>query len=194
MNAAVEELAGLAGTYRLFARLWLREVDEPLLADLLRPPLCDVFSAAGGALPDNVDSSTLEELAVDYCQLFVGPANHLPPYQSVWQRGQFQSESADSMQRYEVAIGYETGGLMFDHLGVQLDVMGHLLDCGPESGQHSDEVFRLAATYFAEHLTWAAPLLKAASSRASTDFYRSTIRMTHDFLNSEQTFWAATRP
>ena len=194
MNAAVDELASLAGTYRLLARLWIREVDDQLLAILLVPPLCDVFTAAGGTLPVNVAPSTLEELAVDYCQLFLGPANHLPPFQSVWQHGQFQSESAKSMQHYVSVAGYETGSLMVDHLGVQLDVMGRFLDFGLESVQHSDDVFDLASTYFAEHLTWVAPLLEAAINRAETDFYRSTIHMTRDFLSSEKTFWAAARP
>ena len=194
MKAAVNEFASLAGTYRLLARLWIREVDEQLLTFLLAPQLCDVFTAAGGTLPVNVAPSTLEELAVDYCQLFLGPANHLPPFQSVWQRGQFQSQSAESMRPYVSAAGYETGGLMFDHLGVQLDVMGRLLDIGLASVQHSDDVFDMTATYFAEHLTWVAPLFEAAINRAETDFYRSTIRMTRDFLSSEETLWAAARP
>lgn len=194
MNAAVDELASLASTYRLLARLWIRELDEQFLAFLLVPPLCDVFTAAGGTLPADFAPATLEELAVDYCQLFLGPANHLPPFQSVWQHGQFQGESAESMQHYVSVSGCGTSGLMVDHLGVQLDVMGRLLDFGSESVQHFDDVFDLATTYFAEHLTWAAPLLELAINRAATDFYRSTIRMTRDFLNSEETFWAAARP
>ena len=170
------------------------EVDEQLLAFLLVPPLRNVFIAAGGTLPEDVAASTLEELAVDFCQLFLGPANHLPPFQSVWQRGQFQGESAASMQHYVSAAAYETGGLMFDHLGVQLDVMGRLLESGLDSVQHSDDVFDLAATYFAEHLTWVPPLFESAINRAATEFYRSMIHMTRDFLKSEETFWAAARP
>ena len=82
---------------------------------------------------------------------------------------------------------------MVDHLGVQLDVMGRLLDFGSESVQHFDEVLDLAATYFAKHLSWAAPLFDVAINRAATDFYRSTIRMTRDFLKSEDTYWASAR-
>ena len=194
MNAAADELASLAGTYRLLARTWIREVDEQFLTFLLVPPLRDAFTAAGGVLPEDAAPSTLEELAVDYCQLFLGPANHLPPFQSVWQRGQFQGESAESMQHFVSVSGCESSGLMLDHLGVQLDVMGRLLDFGSESVQHFDEVVDLAATYYAQHLNWAAPLFDLAINRAATDFYRSTIRMTRDFLSSEATFWAAARP
>lgn len=193
MSATVDELASLAGAYQLLARLWQQEVDEAFLASLLDEPLCDFFAAAGGILPDDVALSTLEELAVDFCQLFLGPANHLPPFQSVWQRGQLQGEPAESMQHYVSMAGCAASGLMVDHLGVQLEVMGRLLDVGSESAQHANDVVDLAAAYFAEHLNWAAPLFESAIDRATTDFYRSTIGMTRDFLNSEAQFWAATR-
>ncbi|MCH2202016.1 MAG: molecular chaperone TorD family protein [Fuerstiella sp.] len=194
MKAAVNEFASLASTYRLLARLWIREVDGQLLTSLLRSPLCHVFTEAGGTLPPGATSSTLEELAVDYCQLFLGPANHLPPFQSVWQRGQFQSESAESMRSYVSILGYEPGDLMVDHLGVQLDVMGGLLDFALGAVEHSDDVFDLPATYFAKHLAWMDSLLETSIKRAKTDFYRSTIGMTRDFLCSEEIMWAGTRP
>ena len=98
------------------------------------------------------------------------------------------------MQHYVSAVGCETGGLMPDHLGRQLEVMGRLLDFGLQPIQHADDVYDLAPTYFARHLTWATPLVEAAIKRAETEFYRSTIQMTRDFLNSEVAFWAAARP
>ncbi|MCH2211440.1 MAG: molecular chaperone TorD family protein [Fuerstiella sp.] len=193
MKPAVNELASLAGTYRLLARLWIREVDGQLLKSLQEPPLCQVFTQAGGRLPDSAASSTLEELAVDYCQLFLGPANHLPPFQSVWQRGQFQSDSAESMRSYVSLLGCETGDQMDDHFGIQLEVMGHLLDFSLSTVQHSDGVPDLPGTYFAEHLTWVFPLFEAAVIRAKTEFYRSTICMTREFLSSEKAIWSGAR-
>ena len=81
----IEESAARSGLYRLLGRLWLREMDQDALRELGRPPLCDSFVNAGGVLPTNDDLEMIEQLAVDYCQLFVGPAGHLPPVQSVWQ-------------------------------------------------------------------------------------------------------------
>lgn len=191
MTAAADELAALSGTYRLFARLWMREVDDKFLASLLKPPLRDGFTAAGGWLPDAAAPATLEELAMDYCQLFLGPANHLPPYQSVWQRGHFQSESVDSMRHYVAAAGCEPSGQMRDHLGVQLEVMGGLLEIGSKSVPHADDDLNIVSTYFATHLTWSTPLLALAIDRAETDFYRSMIQMTRALLESESAYWAA---
>ena len=191
MNEVVDEAVALAGVYQLLARLWLREVDEQLLADLSRPPLRDVFTAAGGTLPKHVDTATLEELAVDFCQLFIGPANHLPPYQSVWQAGQFQSSPTEPMRRYTDWLGYDADGVMLDHLGVQCDVMSRLLGSAPLAMKATGELLRLAGTYFDLHLAWAFPLLESAVQRAETDFYQSTIRLTRDFLTSERAFWNA---
>lgn len=194
MNTTANEVSEMVGTYRLLARLWLREVDEQLIAGMQSPPLKDAFTAAGGILPADITPSTLDELAVDYCQLFLGPANHLPPVQSVWQRGQFQSELAESMQHYVTATGYElTDGLMFDHLGVQLDLMSHLLYLSAALNRPAEEIFDVLKTYFVKHLTWADSLFEIAINRASTDFYRSTIRMTRDFLQSDETVWNASQ-
>ena len=193
MLGATEEAAARSGTYRLLARLWLREIDRDLVRELRSPPLCDAFVAAGGIVPAGDDDRTIEQLAIDYCRLFVGPTGHLPPYQSVWRNGQFKSATSDSMERFVEVVNYETdvlpGGMMLDHLGVQLDVMGHILDhftaWQSELGSR-DLLPELARTFFARHLLWTTDLLAAAARRAETEFYRATILLTRDFLNSEQ--------
>ncbi len=186
----LQEAAACSGTYRLLARLWLREVDRELLQRLCSPPLCDAFVEAGGILPADVDDATIEQLAVDYCQLFIGPANHLPPFQSVWQTGQFQGATAASMKTFVDVVGYNTvalpSGTMLDHLGVQLDVMGHILGqiatWQPER-EGLNHVLELADSYFDMHLTWPAKLLEIAAPRATTQFYRSTIMLTGALLD-----------
>lgn len=189
----IQQAAARGGMYRLLARLWLSEVDHPLMQSLSQPPLRDSFSAAGGVLPAGDDESHLEQLAIDYCQLFIGPKNHLPPFQSVWQTGQLQAASTASMQNFVDVVGYDSTGLpsgmMLDHLGVQLDVMGHLLEqiaarrCDP-----TNEVMQLARAYCNGHLRWPAALLNAAEQHATTGFYCSVIGLTREFLESDIPF------
>ncbi len=190
--ALPEDAAARSGTYRLLARLWLREVNRDFLRLLLTPPLRDSFIAVGGILPAADDDATIEQLAIDYCQLLVGPANHLPPYQSVWQSGQFQGATTHSMQRFIDVTGYDTGaltsGIMLDHLGVQLDVMGHIvsqISTWPDTPESLTHALDVARSFFTTHLMWPNDLLNVAAQQATTGFYRSTILLTRDYLMSE---------
>ena len=196
-----DEIAALAGVYSLLARFWLREVDASLLEELHSPPLFDCFTQAGGILQVQDDAKTIEELAIDYCQLFVGPAGHLPPIQSVWQNGQLQGRAAASMKQWTEVIGYEievgAQATMLDHLGVQLDVMGRILRQSPVTRGKADRTSlpsQIAQTFFRQHLIWPARLLDVAIDRAQSKFYRSIIRMTRDFLESEQRYWMGAVP
>ncbi len=189
---STEQITARCGMYRLLSRLWIRELDLELLRALCSPPLRDLFTAAGGKTPDGDDEAVKEQLAMDYCRLFVGPANHLPPFQAVWQTGQFQGKTTVSMSSFVDVVGYNTqllpAGMMLDHLGVQLDVMGHILGQAlirqsKEDGL--DEVLEVSDAFFARHLQWPTRLLQTAIPRATTDFYRSLIQVTRDFLQSE---------
>jgi TorA maturation chaperone TorD len=195
-DSTADEMAALAGIYGLLARLWLREVDASLLEELCSPPLCERFEQTGGIIPEKDDANAIEELAIDYCQLFIGPTEHLPPLQSVWQNGQFQGDATASMKEWAEAISYESAlpvsATMLDHLGVQLDVMGRILSQLPIAHEKTDRNIspnEIPKTFCRKHLTWPTPLLEVAIERAKSKFYRSMIRMTRDFLKSEQRYW-----
>ena len=186
---SVHQAAARSNTYRLLARFWQTEVNADLLQVLRTPPLSEAFVAAGGVLP-NDDPATVEQLAIDFCQLFVGPKNHLPPFQSVWVHGQLDAEPTVSMQRYCEIVGYDVSelpsGMLLDHLGAQLEVMAHVLQIVSETERDQLEPVReLGRRYFLEHLMWAADLLAATEAQATTEFYVSLAMMTRQFLDSE---------
>lgn len=201
------------GLYRLLARLWLSEVDPPLWQALHAPPLRDAFVAAGGVLQrldeqdlrgraaghDRPPSGTapadpsrdaiLESLAADYCQLFVGPRAAALPVQSVWNDGRYHGEAVASMRAYIDQGGYPTArlpeGIMLDHLGVQLDVMGHLVQASAERQAEREPIAALPCKFYADHLAWADGMLETAVGRAETAFYRGIVTMTREFLAGE---------
>mgnify|MGYP002626373304 CR=1 FL=1 len=183
-NSLHDELTARSGMYRLLARIWLREVDQSLLQQLASAEMRDAFVGAGGALPADDSDETIEELAIDYCQLFLGPKDHLPPFQSVWQSGQFEATDSESMQQFIEVVRYDSShipqGTMPDHLGLQLDLMAHLLGSSP-----GEEVQEVASYFFARHLQWPDGLLERASHLAKTDFYRSAVSLTREFLAAE---------
>ena len=188
-----ESVAERKHIYRLLARFWICEVDRNLILELSQTPLKESFVAAGVMLPADADKATIEQLAIDYCQLFLGPKDHFPPCQSVWQTGQFQSEVVTSVRNFIEISNYPEqyvpDGVMLDHLGVQLDVMGHLLDhidMSPDDTDGASQIWELIHSFYAAHLMWPSDLFDAVIKRAETDFYRSFVVMTQTFLNSEQ--------
>ncbi|MEK6238093.1 MAG: molecular chaperone TorD family protein, partial [Planctomycetales bacterium] len=161
MSSSAEEAAARGAMYGLLARLWLREANRELVNQLGSPPLRDAFIEAGGVLPADSGGATIEQLEIDYCQLFVGPKDHLPPFQSVWQGGQLQGKPTESMTRYVDLVGYEIEplphGVMLDHLGVQLDVMSHIagrIATRVSDPETSKTIQDLTHSYFAAHLRW----------------------------------------
>lgn len=194
----------LALTYRLFGRLWIRELDAPLLAELTAGKLAAAFQAVGGTSPPANDPATREALAADYCGLLLGPSHHWPPYQSVWTDGQFQGQPAAGMRRYldlwDPAPAVPSD-VMPDHLGIQLDVMGLFVSATiagntnghgmppPDRPPSQAELRRLAARFFDDHLRWPGPLLRKVRESAETDFYRTLAVVTGQFLESEAQSW-----
>ncbi len=177
-----------SGMYVLLARLWSMEVDQTLTQQLNATELGPVYEAAGGQIPDEAE---LEELAAVYCQLFVGPRGHYPPLQSVWARGELQSEVTSSVQSFGDAIGWSRNpsypDTMADHLGVELDIMARAVQHYSSSGD--PEAFALASTFFRRHLTWAEGYIDTIQARTENPFYVAMFRMTQEFLAVESEFW-----
>lgn len=186
------QLRQRAAVYRLLGRLWLKEIDEQGLRDLRTPPLRTAFVAAGGALPPgDADGKTLEDLAVDYCQLFVGPSGHLPPHQSVWTEGQFQGEASVALQTQYRALKLPPPAGMADHLGELLNCMGVIIERLAEETSVTPSDLDAAGQFFNQRLGWTDKLCKLAAERAQSTFYRGVVSMTHDFLSEESAAWQA---
>ena len=175
----------LANASELLASLWLREVDESLVTQLAHPPLRQAFADAGGIAPAGDE---LEDLAVEYCRLFVGPRDHLPPYQSVWQHGELQSKTAVSVEQFSRASGFHAHDdkpTMMDHLGMELAVMAQILRCRANETEDDlkQETEAMIAEFHQRHLRWCKPLTDAVEQRASTEFYRRLAKMTAEFVS-----------
>lgn len=179
---AINETLAIENVYTLLGQWWRHEIDTNQLKTLQQEPLRFAWTELGGALP----TESVEELAIEYCRLFIGPRDHLPPLQSVWQRAELDSETVGSMQEFAKLVGYHTSESILDHLGVQLDLMSYLLRRvrqEPEKTLHQE----IADEFFCRHLTWPEPLLAATVRNATYDFYRSLAELTRDFLIAEST-------
>lgn len=173
--------AELAATCRLVAGFWLNEVDQKTLELLRSQQVSEAWIELGGLVPEDASSSaeTVDQLAADYCQLLIGPKQHLPPVQSVWSDHVFQSKAASSTRKfYELYSGFERPGTIDDHLGCQLYFVGFLLD---ETNQ-DETASQVLEQFQREHLGWAEQLLDRVAQKAGTDFYRGLAVITGQLI------------
>ena len=181
----------VANLYRLLSRLWLREIDDALADDLNSDPIRSAFLDAGGTLP-STDPSALQTLAHDYCQIFIGPRDHLPPVQSVWVKGSFQGAPADSMHAYLDILGLDVNESILDHLGNELRAMARIVEsiAAEADATNRRTLERMAARFFCDHLAWCRPLTEQVTLKAKSEFYQSLGRVTGEFLAGESEHWS----
>ena len=161
----------LGTALRLFASVFENDVDRRLL-DELRSRREELSNVLGGDALEAVSSddtaAALEALAVEYCQLFIGPRGHMAPVESIV-RGE-NRYWGPSTER--VADFYRSAGLapmsemhlLPDHLAMELDCLASL----EETGRREE-----AATFAREHiLQWLPALAEHVSAHATLSFYR----------------------
>ncbi len=179
----LDRAAERAAVYDLLARLWDDAPDAALMQQLAEIP-SDSVPPALNELLTSCGQDTPEGLAVEYTRLFVGPKEHLPPFQSVWEERQLDGEAAVSMRKFGDVIGIENA---MDHIGVQLSAMGTVLSqAATADGSQLEDLASLGASFFVAHLTWPDDLLSAIERRSTSRFYQLLATVTRDFLASEQ--------
>ncbi len=183
---AVEaDIQALSSVYLLLAYLWMKELDQELLNLLNTPDIAELIENLGGSVPAADAPETVDTLAEDYCQLFIGPQDPLPPIQSWWTHGQLQSEDSDSCRAfYDRLEGFEPPVNLPDHLGNQLLFVSALMDRDADDPDF-EACLDLADEFFQRHLSWTKPFLDKALDRAQTDFYKGLLRITSEFLNED---------
>lgn len=169
MTATVNNDVSMA--LRLFASIFQREVDGPLLKELIsrRDELPDVLGEdpLPGLSPDNVDAA-VEDLAVEYCRLFVGPHGHMAPVESIARgEGRYWGPSTEAVADFYRSAGLaplSEMNLLPDHLSMELDCLALLEEAG-----RGEE----AVTFAREHvLQWLPTLAKHVLTSATMVFYR----------------------
>ena len=174
-NTAIE----LSEIVELIGRLWLREVTLPTLEAMGASDFRQPFIELGGFIPDQIDDAIVEELAIEYCELLIGPRGHISPVQSVWSTNQFQSKSAASMNRFfDLVPDYKPESNLSDHIGVQFDFLSVLL---LQSDKQVNEVITL---FVDKHLRWTDRFLERVVSRENSDFYQGLANVTRQLIAS----------
>ena len=202
----MKELAGQRGSiYGLLATVYRREMTSDLLHQIKDPQFLGVLSDLGMELNNGFfkkpDKELLEDLAVEYARLFLGPGKHISPHESVHhkkegtQSGQLWGESTAEVKKIIESSGLEykteyTG--LPDHISVELEFMQQVILREEQAWQDDDkDTARLCLEnekeFVGEHLfRWIPEFCEKVITEANLPFYREMARLTRTFIEFEK--------
>jgi TorA maturation chaperone TorD len=139
-DALTEDTAQLAAHAQLFslcARLFAEEVDAPLYRALIAEPLKGALAPLGlrwvsAELEALGEGRALEELAAEYCRLFVGPSPACPPYHSAFSGaallGARHAKRVEELAaRHELEVVLPPRIVSADHIAIELALLAAAL-------------------------------------------------------------------
>ena len=148
------------------------------------------FATALEELPAELSQKELDNLAVDYADIYLTHSLHASPFESVWldEDHLLQQEPMFKIRewykRYNLGIA-DRRVRSEDHLVLQLQFIALLLD--PEASFASEiplqKRFEDAARFMDEHLMlWLPDFCLRVAQRCRTDFYASSVVLTHTYM------------
>jgi TorA maturation chaperone TorD len=208
-TSAMENIKELAehrsSVYGFLAAVYRQELTSELLQQMKAHRFQEVLSNLGVKLNNgffqNSDKELLENLAIEYTRLFVGPGKHISPHESVHhkkdgvQSGQLWGELTAQVKKIIESSGLEyksefTG--MPDHISVELEFMQHVVQREMQAWKaDDDEAARLCLKnekeFVDEHLLgWIPVFCEKVIETAEVPFYREMARLTRSFFEFEK--------
>jgi TorA maturation chaperone TorD len=191
--------------YGLLATVYSQEVTSDLLHKIKETQLLELLSELDHRSEDSLfqkpEAEVLEDLAVEYTRLFVGPGKHISPHESVHhpredgQWGQLWGKSTADVKKFIEATGFhyesEYKGLP-DHIGVELEFMEHVTRREAKAWAENDEERALYCReienkFFDEHLgQWIHMFCEKVTREAQLTFYHDIAVLTKNFLEFEK--------
>jgi TorA maturation chaperone TorD len=144
----------------------------------LGPELAEGVARLGAAFRQN----DLQDLLIDYTQLFLGPVEPVAqPYECAWRRddGLMHDAAGELSALYgEAGFAMDEGFHdLPDHVAAELEFLYLLIHCGATD---------LERRFLEQHLgTWVAPFTHAVDAGARSDFYRILAGLTGRFIRME---------
>lgn len=190
--------------YGLLATVYRQEITSDLLEQIRAPQFLGALSVVEVEGIDDFirkpDAELLEDLAVEYSYLFLGPGKHISPHESVHhqredgQWGKLWGGSTAEVKRFIEATGLDYKddfkGLP-DHISVELEFMQQLI-LREEQAWKEAEADKAAACrqvekrFIEEHLIrWIPSFCEKVIQTAELPFYRAMAELTRSFIEFE---------
>lgn len=195
------EARARSGLYGFLAAIFETEPTAALLRELRRSEMQTALVAAGvpvaDLFPGRDGAVLLDDLAVEFTRLFLGPGRHIAPYASVHLGGEGASlwdAPALWFKHFAEDAGYPVdgdGGDPPDHISIELKLMGALAAAQAEAFEAGDAALaehleRRQDQFLHEHLgRWVPVFCERVMAEAGHPFYREMARLGRDFVRSE---------
>jgi len=193
-----------SNVYGLLATVFRQEITSDLLRQVKDPQFLGVLSDLGVAFSNDFlqrpEKELLEDLAVEFAMLFLGPGKHLSPHESVHHvredggGGQLWGESTAEVKKFIESAGLsydpEYKGLP-DHISVELEFMQQLTLREKQAWKEEDKDAALKCLqtekkFIEEHLVrWVPAFCDKVVSAAELPFYREMAALTKNFIEFE---------
>ncbi|GMQ79591.1 MAG: molecular chaperone TorD family protein [Thermodesulfobacteriota bacterium] len=190
--------------YGLLALVYRQEVTPDLLHQVKDPRFLRVFTDLGvegvEAFLQNSEEKLIEDLAVEYARLFLGPGKHISPHESVHHQredgdwGTLWGASTVDVKKFIEAtgLGYEAGYKgMPDHISVEFEFMAALARREVQAWFEGDEASARSCVavqkkFLEEHLIqWIPDFCEKVIRHAELPFYRAVAELTRGFIEFE---------
>lgn len=200
-----------SSTYALLAAVFRTVPDSALLSKLRSIDLDRVIAELGAIpeeklLPDLLEGQLVEDLAVEYTRLFIGPGPRISLYESVHADAGGKSEAAMWSERTaRVKSFIEASGLHYaddfndipDHLSAELEFMHMLARHEALALRSCDEreaavLHHIQRRFFDEHVgDWAPTFCGKVIAHAELPFYRGFAEILKNVIEFERELFDA---
>ncbi len=193
-----------SNVYGLLAAVYRQEPTAAFLEKTRTPAFLEALSELGlnldAAFLQQPADRLLEELAVEYAHLFLGPGPHISPHESVQREGadgttgRLWGEATVAIKKFVEAAGFsyrsEYRG-MPDHISVELEFMQFVTAREAEAWEQGDEdsgrrCLAMEKKFLQDHLLrWVPSFCRKVSAGAEMNFYREMAALTERFMRFE---------
>ena len=189
--------------YGFLASMFREEINAERLQQIKTPAIKEALAEMGlryDLFSTKSQDELLEDLAVEYARLFLGPDKHISPHESIHhQRDDGDWGTHWGGSTVDVKKFIETAGLEYkqdysgmpDHISVELEFMKETAGRKAQAIEENDRegalyCQKMEKKFICDHLIkWIPAFCDKVSSQAEIPFYGDLADVTKDFITSE---------
>ena len=186
-----------SNSYGFLSIVYLQEPTREFIKLLVESNILNVASGPASRfeeqITNDVSDKFLNDLALEYTRLFIGPGKHVSPYESVYRDNE---DALWSETTVEVKNFIEASGLAYscnwhglpDHIGVELEFMHRLTHHEKEAWAREDKETAIRCLEFEkrfidEHLIqWIPNFCDKVIKESHVAFYGEMAELTSQFI------------